>query len=459
MTDAHPRAPNSGGPFIPRALVPVNVGRSTVNLYPIIDPSMATHERAHAYHINKTALSSQNIDLRVQLDALGHQLNLSAMVEGVINDWLRYFYDRWCDFFKLQILSFHNTKGDEVNDTTNTTDSSILLPVIDGAYGTCCKNVRFVRVQLSVNFVDLVTAMNPGPTTLRIEYFIELPQTTRQMTNGAGTVYNLTTFHGASELHTLDAQGVQREITDFTLQDGPVELQAASFGATSAQTESSAIRTEIQEKILRLASSSICHTMFTELWLCPGYSNQPHAALEHIRQVHNDKDGNPVSSSVQAYYQQLLNASRPFTRARIVCFSCLTVLVLMTLENGASHDLRSVILFRSTHLARWTAVSCLIFTFAILPTGATMQSTSVIGFNFTVVRTFFILRSPQIRTLFVHPTHPTNMQNAITSCLFGVGRTPTPSRSSPSVTRKHTVVVKKPRSLRQTATSDSYVVG
>ena len=95
----------------------------------------------------------------------------------------------------------------------------------------------------------------------------------------------------------------------------------------------------------------------------------------------------------------------------------------MTLENGASHDLRSVILFRSTHLARWTAVSCLIFTFAILPTGATMQSTSVIGFNFTVVRTFFILRSPQIRTLFVHPTHQTNMQNAITSCLFGNGST------------------------------------
>ncbi len=306
--------PRLGRTLIPRALVPVNVGRSTVNLYPIIDPSMATHERAHAYHINKTALSSQNIDLQVQLDALGHQLNLSATVKCVINDWLRYFYDRWCDFSKLQILSFHNIKRDEVNDTTDATDSSILLPVIDGAYGTCRNNLKFVRVQLSVNFVDLVTAVNPGPTTLRIEYFIKLPQTTRQMTNGAGTVYNLTTFHGASELRTLDAQGVQREITDFTLQDGPVELQAASFGATSVLTESSAIRTEIQEKILRLASSSICHTMFTEL--CPGYSNQPHAALEHILQVHNDKDGNPVSSSVQAYYQQLLNASRPFTSQR-----------------------------------------------------------------------------------------------------------------------------------------------
>ncbi len=54
--------------------------------------------------------------------------------------------------------------------------------------------------------------------------------------------------------------------------------------------------------------------MFTKL--CPGYSNQPHAALEHIRQVHTDKDGNAVSSSIQAYYQQLMNASRPFSSQR-----------------------------------------------------------------------------------------------------------------------------------------------
>jgi hypothetical protein len=250
MTNATPRATSSGGPFAPRALVPINVGRATVNLYPIIDQSMATHERAHAFHINKTALSSQNIDLRVQLDALGHQLNLSATVKGIITDWLRYFYDRWYDITQLQILSFHNTKGDEVNDTTDATDSSILLPVIDGAYMTCRKNVKFVHVQLLVNFIDLVTIDNPGPTTLRSEYFIELPQTTHQLTNGAGTAYNLTTFHGTADLCTLTSQEIQAEILDFTFQDEPAELQAASFGATSARTDSFAIRADIQEKIL-----------------------------------------------------------------------------------------------------------------------------------------------------------------------------------------------------------------
>ena len=85
MTDTTARPADSVGPFVPHALVPVTVGRSTINLYPIIDSNMATHERAHAFHINKTALLSQYINLHVQLDALGHQLNLSATVEGVIN--------------------------------------------------------------------------------------------------------------------------------------------------------------------------------------------------------------------------------------------------------------------------------------------------------------------------------------------------------------------------------------
>ena len=42
----------------------------------------------------------------------------------------------------------------------------------NGPLNTCHTNVKFERVQLSVNFIDLVTIANPGPTTLQIKYFI-----------------------------------------------------------------------------------------------------------------------------------------------------------------------------------------------------------------------------------------------------------------------------------------------
>ena len=131
------------------------------------------------------------------------------------------------------------------------------------------------------------------------------------MTNGAGAAYNLTIFHGTADLRTLTEEQVRAEILDFTLQDGPVELQPASFGDTSTQTDSLALRAEIESKILCLAYKTICNTLFIEL--CPGYSNQPHAALDHICQVHSHCNGNSVVSSVQSFYQQLMSTSRPFS--------------------------------------------------------------------------------------------------------------------------------------------------
>jgi hypothetical protein len=74
------------------------------------------------------------------------------------------------------------------------------------------------------------------------------------------------------------------------------------------------MRSNIEGKILQLASATVWNTMFLEL--CPGYSMQLHAAIEHIRQVHFDRDGNQVISTVQAFCQQLMGAACPFSSHR-----------------------------------------------------------------------------------------------------------------------------------------------
>ncbi len=248
-------------------------------------------------------------------DALGQQLNLAATVDGVRDDWLRFFQDSWCDFCRLAILSFHNDVGNQIQDTTTAADTAILLPVVNGNLVNCCQpNVKFVRVQITLNFRSLVSVKPPGITTLRVEYYIELPQTSRAMVNGAGGGYNLVTYHGANDLRTLQRKEVQATILDQTLQDGPYDLQPASFNLTMARTDGTSLRSEIKGKILRLTYLTICNTLFLEL--CPGYSNQPHAALDHIHQVHYYPGGNQVVSSVQAYFQQMMNALHPFSSQR-----------------------------------------------------------------------------------------------------------------------------------------------
>jgi hypothetical protein len=301
-----------GTPFAPRALVPVAVGRATVNLYPVIDPSMPVEERAHAYQVNKTALVSAPVDLQVQLDALSQQLNLAATVDGVRDDWLHFFHNSWCDFRRLAILSFHNEAGTQIQDTRTAANAAILLPVVNGNLANCRRpNVKFVRVQITLNFSSLVSFNPPGITTLQVEYYIKLPQTSRAMVNGAGAGYNLVTYHGADDLRTLQSAEVQATILNLTLQDGPYDLQPASFNLTTARTDGALLRSAIEGKILHLTYATICNTLFLEL--CPGYSNQPHAALDHISQVHYNRDGNHDVSGVQAYFQQMMNASHPFS--------------------------------------------------------------------------------------------------------------------------------------------------
>ena len=99
MSDAAQAA--VGTSFAPKTLVPVSVGRTTMNLYPVVDTTMLVHEHAHAFQINKTALLLQALKLRVMLDALGAQLNLSASVEGMIEEWLWFFQDSWFNFSLL----------------------------------------------------------------------------------------------------------------------------------------------------------------------------------------------------------------------------------------------------------------------------------------------------------------------------------------------------------------------
>jgi hypothetical protein len=126
--------------------------------------------------------------------------------------------------------------------------------------------------------------------------------------------YSITTFIGPGDLRTLSPPEVRAQILDLMVQGNPLDLLPPSFNVQSARTDLIALRMEINQKILHLALPTICNTLFREL--CPEYSSQLHTVLEHIRQVHTNAAGNQVVSTVQAFFQQLLSAARPFSSQR-----------------------------------------------------------------------------------------------------------------------------------------------
>ena len=301
--------------FAPLDLVDARVGSNSLKLYPTISKDMPVWERGHAFQVNKAALANLPADISLVLDAFGAQLNSSSTVEGIISDWRRFFLERWMDFAHLSILSFHRSDGNRIDDTSTAADPSVLLPIVDGARAASRKqDVKFVRVNLMLDFATraglITVAPYPVSTILRASFYIELPQGSRQVIDGNGNPYQLVSFLGADNLRTLTRDEVQIDILDIVQQSGPMLLRASDFNLNVANTDAHDIARDIDQKILKMAWHQICASVFEEI--CTGYTNQPQAALDHIKQSFVDAEGNTVCIPVYAYYQRMMSAMRPF---------------------------------------------------------------------------------------------------------------------------------------------------
>ena len=278
-------------------------------MYPKVKPTMPIYELAHAYQVIKSALELLPVNMRLILEGIGTQLNCNAIVDGAMFDFRSLFDEAWYDFGNLVIQSFHNSAGAVIQNTTVAGNPSLLLPMVDGPLPACRhQDICYVRVTCTVNYSRLITV--GGPTMLRVAFYIELPQMMRVMVNGVGGSYNLTSWLGAADLSTLPRTEVRATILEPCLLDGPITLSVADFNLAKANVDDKTICKTIQMMILKLGFKQICTSVFQQL--CPGYSNQPHAALEHICQSVPGPDGQMVTASVMKYYQCMMNALRPF---------------------------------------------------------------------------------------------------------------------------------------------------
>jgi hypothetical protein len=104
MSTKNPPAMTANHMFVPRPLEPVQVDKITIKLYPVIDSTMKPPECVYVFQTNKAALAVPGIDRCMMLDTLGAQLNLSAIVDGILGNWNRHFHCNWCNFANLTIL-------------------------------------------------------------------------------------------------------------------------------------------------------------------------------------------------------------------------------------------------------------------------------------------------------------------------------------------------------------------
>jgi hypothetical protein len=107
------------------------IGSVTAKVYPKILPTMAVFKCAHAFQVNKTALTNLQANLRLVFYAFARQLNATSTVNSIYSDWKHHFNEHWHDFNNLSILSFHNSADNQINYTTLPNNPQVLLLIQD----------------------------------------------------------------------------------------------------------------------------------------------------------------------------------------------------------------------------------------------------------------------------------------------------------------------------------------
>ena len=103
----------------------------------------------------------------------------------------------------LSIVSFHNSTGAVLNIATIAANSRKFLPMIVGSVADCCPcDIRSDLLQLELGFVTFVPKFVDSKI-LKVMYYLDLTQTSIDVSNGANVVNFLVTFHDAADLRTV----------------------------------------------------------------------------------------------------------------------------------------------------------------------------------------------------------------------------------------------------------------
>ena len=155
-------------PIVPCKPKIVTIGCTSVSLYPKVDSSMTDPKKALAYQHNKTTLASADLDQHACILVLAERLDFMLMAESGLADWERKLSRNWANFQFLTILSWHNATGAAITNTTVVGDLLTLLPYMDGPIAECrAAGIKFVRVQLELDFTDLTIAKAaPAPNVI-----------------------------------------------------------------------------------------------------------------------------------------------------------------------------------------------------------------------------------------------------------------------------------------------------
>jgi hypothetical protein len=271
--------------FVPKDNVSLNLGKTTIYVYPHISEEMSNTEKAYSFLVNKSALESADINPKIRLQSLSDLTGTTSLV-GILQarhvDHALSFIRRTQSF---TVRSYHSPNGLIISGCLQ--DDGTLKPT-DGqtAANRRPEDIQYVKIACDVVFSDITP---DNDQLYPFTFFVRLHMENRTVTNSAGGDTPLRTFFGPNDWATSIDQGILDAIWDHPRSlKKPFNLIPPSIVDPNADAQ---IRIKecvdtLENLTLTAAWEDIAKKIFAQI--CPNFVEDPAAIIQGIHQVSYD---------------------------------------------------------------------------------------------------------------------------------------------------------------------------
>jgi uncharacterized Zn finger protein (UPF0148 family) len=271
--------------FVPKDNVSLNLGKTTIYVYPHISEEMSATEKAYSFLVNKSALESADVSPKVRLQSFSDLTGTTSLI-GILQarhvDFALAFIKRAQSF---TVRSYHGPNGLIIPNCTQD-DGTLKLTDNQTQGNRRPEDIQYVKIACDVVFTDLTPDnTQPYPFT----FFVRLEMDTRTVLNSTGNDVQLTTFFGPTDWATSNDQAVLDAIWDH-----PKSLRKPFYLIPPAIVDANAdaqIRikecVDALEALTLIAAWDDCSKkIFAQI--CPNFASDPAAIIQSIHQVSFD---------------------------------------------------------------------------------------------------------------------------------------------------------------------------
>ena len=290
--------------FVPKDNVSLNLGKTTIYVYPHISEEMSNTEKAYSFLVNKSALESTDINPKVRLQSFSDLTGTTSLV-GILQ--ARHI-DHALSFIRraqaFTVRSYHRPNGLIISDcykpdgTLKDTDGQTAANRRPG-------DIQYVKIACDVVFSDIT----PDNTQLYpFTFFVRLHMETRTVDNSTGGEASLTTFFGVNDWATSADQDILDAIWDHPRSlKKPFNLIPPSIVDPNADAQ---IRIKecvdnLEHITLSAAWEDISKKIFAQI--CPNFVDDPAAIIQSIHQISYDSStpDQKIILSVSQYFNAI----------------------------------------------------------------------------------------------------------------------------------------------------------